>query len=336
MLCRVPRWRLDLAQLVIHTPIQAWPCRVKGRGSSYAPVPLMQILLVLLPILAPVFITAAAGFAWTKWGGGFDSRFVARIVTYVFAPALIFDTLTSSKIEAARILGAAGAIFACMLLAGAAGYVLLRLLKAPFRAYLPALMFPNLGNIGGPICLFAFGDEGLAYAVAIMATGSITLWTLGAWISSGELSPRRALMTPPVLAAIIGAVFMVLAVPIPGWIRSTLSLLAAPTFPLMLMALGSSLATMKISNARFSVGLGAFRIIIGTLIGIAISEALGLKGALRGVIILQSSMPSAVFNYLFAELNDRHPDEVAGLVVASTLLAVFSLPLIVAYVLSLH
>ena len=294
------------------------------------------MFLVLLPILAPVFITAAVGFAWTRWGGGFNADFVAKIVTNIFAPALIFNTLTSSTVEAGRIFGAAAAIIACILIAGAVGYALLRILKAPIRAYLPATMFPNLGNIGGPVCYFAFGDEGLAYAVAVMAAGSIAMWTIGAWISSGQLSPRRALLSPPIIAAVAGSIVIGLGWAIPEWARNSLELLAAPTFPLMLLALGASLATMKVSNVRLSAGLGAFRIVAGALIGIGVSEALGLTGALRGVIILQSSMPSAVFNFLFAQVNDRRPDEVAGLVVASTLISAVTLPLLVAYVLSLN
>ena len=54
------------------------------------------------------------------------------------------------------------------------------------------------------------------------------------------------------------------------------------------------------------------------------------------MIILQSGMPSAVFNFLFAQINDRRPHEVAGVVVASTLIAALTLPLLVAFVLSLH
>ena len=59
----------------------------------------------------------------------------------------------------------------------------------------------------------------------------------------------------------------------------------------------------------------------------------GLEGAERGVLIIQFSMPVAVFNYLLALKFDRKPGEVAGMVVLSTLLAFVCLPFIVAYVL---
>ena len=236
-----------------------------------------SMLVQLLPVLAPVFIAAGIGYAWTRWAGPFDSVFIARLVTNIFAPALIFSTLTSTKADPSRILIASVSIVACILLAGAVAFVVLRALKLPLRAYLPAAMFPNLGNIGGPVCYFAFGDEGLAYAVAVMAAASITMWTLGTWISAGTLSPRRVLTTPPVVAAAGGALFIVAGWSVPVWAHNTLQLIGSPTFPLMLLALGASLASMKVSNMKLSVALGAFRILLGTVVGIAVSEALGLK-----------------------------------------------------------
>ncbi|MGB0503840.1 MAG: AEC family transporter, partial [Thalassolituus sp.] len=47
--------------------------------------------------------------------------------------------------------------------------------------------------------------------------------------------------------------------------------------------------------------------------------------------LIQSSMPVAVFNYLFAVRFDRQPDAVAGLVVVSTLLSFVSLPILLSW-----
>ncbi len=65
-----------------------------------------------------------------------------------------------------------------------------------------------------------------------------------------------------------------------------------------------------------------------------VAALLGLEGVDRGVLILQSSMPVAVFNYLLALRYQREPGEVAGMVVLSTLLAFVLLPFIVSFVLA--
>ena len=65
----------------------------------------------------------------------------------------------------------------------------------------------------------------------------------------------------------------------------------------------------------------------GFAIGWLVSWILGLDGLSRGVVVAQSCMPSAVYNYMFAERYGTNAEEVAGLVVLSTLLSLVLLPL---------
>ncbi len=51
----------------------------------------------------------------------------------------------------------------------------------------------------------------------------------------------------------------------------------------------------------------------------------------HSILILQMSMPVAVFNYLFAQRSRREPEYVASLVFCSTLLSLFYLPLLLAW-----
>jgi len=59
----------------------------------------------------------------------------------------------------------------------------------------------------------------------------------------------------------------------------------------------------------------------------------GLTGVARAVVILLSAMPVAVSNYLFALIYKRKPEEVAGMVLISTTLAFFGLPVLLAFLL---
>ena len=74
----------------------------------------------------------------------------------------------------------------------------------------------------------------------------------------------------------------------------------------------------------FSVG--------GFLIGFGMAQLLGFSGVARGVLILQCAMPVAVFNYLLAQRYDRSPEQVASVVVVSTLLTAVTLPLLLPFV----
>jgi predicted permease len=55
-------------------------------------------------------------------------------------------------------------------------------------------------------------------------------------------------------------------------------------------------------------------------------------GLTRKVLVLQAAMPVGVLNYLFAHRYGRTPEQVASLVLVSTLLAVLTIPALLAWV----
>ncbi len=73
--------------------------------------------------------------------------------------------------------------------------------------------------------------------------------------------------------------------------------------------------------------------IMGFGIGVLLATAFRLEGSASGVVILQCSMPAAVFCYLFAQLYDQRPEDVAGAVILSTLISFVTLPLLLWYIL---
>lgn len=79
--------------------------------------------------------------------------------------------------------------------------------------------------------------------------------------------------------------------------------------------------------------VSAARLAMGALGGWLVALLFGLDGAALGVLVIQSAMPVAVFNYLFARLYGEQPEEVAGLVLVSTALSYLTLPLLVVAVL---
>jgi predicted permease len=287
----------------------------------------------LSSILLPVFALAAIGYGWRLLGVPFEREFVTRVILNVSGPCLIVDSLAGLDMPAdafALMLGSSITMFLATLLAA---FAVLKLAGLPVRSFLPALAIGNNGNMGLPLCLFAFGDDGLALAVAVYVTNSVGQFTLTPMIQSGT-SPLRTLATTPVVyGAAIGATLLVTDVALPGWIATTIDLLGSLMIPLMLIALGNTLGALYAKRLPFAVGWGAMRLVLGFLIALGVAELTGLEGVARGVLILQGAMPAAVFNYLFSARYERHPDDVAGIVLLSTLLSALTLPLLMTYVL---
>jgi predicted permease len=287
----------------------------------------------LAAIIAPIFICAGIGFTWARLRRPFESEFVTALVTMVGAPFLVFSSLTRLPLELAAVAEMAGA--ALLAFAGFAllGIAALRIVRLSLRSYLPALMFPNAGNMGLPLCLFAFGEAGLALAIVFFAVSATLQFTVGVGIAAGSADPRRLLRLPLLYAVIAALAVVATGAPVPGWLANTAELIGGLTIPLMLFALGVSLARLQIGSLRRSLALSLVRILGGAALGFGIGWALGLSDAARGVLAIQSAMPVAVFNYLFAQLYRREPAEVAGMIVLSTLISFATLPALLLLVL---
>ena len=286
----------------------------------------------ILAIMAPVVLIAGLGVVWTQRGKDFDTTLITNLVYYFGAPALVFSTLSVIEFDAALGNFALAAIASFVGFAVLGAPILLAL-KMPVRTYLSTLMFPNMGNMGLPICLFAFGDAGLVLAVIYFSVAAVAHYTIGVWLLSGERTPTRLFKTPLVYAAGAALIFQGLGATPPGWLANTASLLGGMTIPLLLLTLGVSLATTKVGHLVRGSRIAVLRLSIGFAVGWAISTAFGFTGVERGVVILDCTMPVAVFSYLLASRFDRAPEDVAGAIAVSTGLSVITLPLILALVL---
>lgn len=288
----------------------------------------------LAGVLLPVFAIATLGYGWRRSGVAFEREFVTRLVLNIAGPCLIVDSLSGLDLPLS-VVGrmAAGGIAMFASTVGAC-FVILRLARLPIRTFLPALAIGNMGNLGLSVCFFAFGEEGLGLAVAVFVANSIGQFTLTPILQSGG-SPWRTLVTTPVIyGAVIGSGLLLADVALPDWIGRTVGLLGSLMIPLMLLALGNTLGGLHVRRLPFASFWGLVRLLVGFLVALAVAELLGLTGVARGVLILQGAMPAAMFSYLFAARYDRAPDEVAGIVLLSTLFSVVSLPFVVAWVLA--
>lgn len=287
----------------------------------------------LAAIIAPVFACAGIGFLWARMRRPFEAEFVTALVTTVGTPCLVASTLTKLTVDFSALGDMALAGIGVFAIVGLLGTVGLRLAGLPLHSYLPAVMFPNSGNMGLPLCLFAFGEPGLALAIVFFTISAVLQFTLGVGLAAGTASPRRLLRIPLLYAVAVSLVVMATGTPVPPWIANTIQLLGGLTIPLMLIALGVSLARLEIARLKLSLAIALTRLLLGLGVGAGVAWAFDLPALAAGVLIVQSTMPVAVFNYLFAQVYRRSPEEIAGAVVLSTFLSFASLPLLLLFVL---
>lgn len=331
-------------------PKRAWP-GLESRGAYQAcpaaapsPHPLQRVCLrachaaaktrsrmtaQLLAIIAPILIASALGFGWARMGLGFDADFIRRFVFYIGGPALIVSSLTSSQVEAESLLQVGGVAAAVWALSVLVALTVLRAMGRPLPVYLPPLVFGNQANMGVPLCMFAFGDTGLVLGVAYFVTINLLHFTVGLYIVSHRNPIREILQAPMLYATVLSVGLLAAGTDLPDWLANSVRLLGQATIPLMLLTLGSSLSKLGLRGLGSASWFGAARIGLGFSAGLIAVALLDLHGPLRGVVLLQASMPAAIFNYLFALQFNRSPEVSAGIIVSSTALSFLSLPALV-------
>ena len=113
-------------------------------------------------------------------------------------------------------------------------FIILRLAKLDLRTYQAPLTFGNTGNLGLPLAMFAFGAQGLDFAVVVFAVMAVLSFTLWVWVVSGAGSPSTAFKEPMVWATVLGGVFLINGWSLPVWATNTLDLIGQIAIPIML------------------------------------------------------------------------------------------------------
>jgi predicted permease len=291
------------------------------------------MILQILSIIAPVAACAAAGFAWGRLRRPYDVAMATRLVMHVGAPCLVVSSFQKSALSRAA-LAEVGLAAVCVSVGVAVlALAALRLARLPLRTFLPSVVFQNTGNMGLPVCLFAFGDTGLALAIVVFLWVATANFTIGIAIYSGEHHIGRFLRTPLVYATALALVLVLTGWRLPVWAARTVEILGGLAIPLMLLTLGFSLAGLRVRSLSRGFLVGAMRFVFGFGVGLGVAHAFHLTGVARGVVILQASMPPAVINYMMAERYRRSPEDVAGVVSVATLLSLVVLPVVLWFLL---
>lgn len=291
----------------------------------------MNLLLTVLEIVAPVFLLASVGFVWVKLGFDYRIQFVTRLAMTLSVPCLIFTALMKTQIapDALTTVSLAAIVAYGLVTLGCA--VLVRAGRLEMRTYLAPLIMGNTGNLGLPLALFAFGEEGLGYAVVIFAIMAIYSFTAGVWLVSGGGSLSKVIKEPLVGATLLGGLFMWQDWQTPRFLTNTLELIGQMAIPLMLITLGVAVARLKPLSITRAIWLSVLKAALCIAAAWFAGRWFALDQVPFAVLVLQVATPVAVTSYLLAAKYEADADSVAGLVVVSTLLSVGYIPLTLAF-----
>ena len=289
----------------------------------------MNIYIKLFEVLFPVFFIVGIGYFLGKKNPNLDTSFITDYSANFGTPALVIFALTST--------GVTFSIFAeyflysliAIILFSLTGIFFLIFQKKDYIRELPPFILPNTGNMGIPICLFAYGELGMGIAAAISSLVVLLHFTLNIFLAKREFDFQTIFKSPAFYAIIITVLFLYFEQPVPKFVMNTVMLLAYGMIVMILMSLGVALTQMKVFSFKDAVITSTGRVIIGPIIGLAVIKLFDLSGVSAGVILIQSSMPSAILCYLVASMYSPKVivDNISSTIVVSTIMSLVTIPI---------
>ena len=295
----------------------------------------MEIYLKLFEVLFPVFLIVGIGFFLGKKNPNIVTSFITTYSGNFGTPALIIFALTAGGVSFDVF--SQFFIYAIILLTsfGIVGLIFLSTMRKDYLRELPTFFLPNTGNMGIPICLFAYGELGMGIAAAISSLVVMLHFTLNIFLAKRSFDFQTILKSPAFYAIIITVLFLYFEHPVPQFVVNTVMLLAYGMIVMILMSLGIALTRLKVFSLNKAIFSSIGRVIIGPVIGYLLILYFELEGFAAGVLLIQCSMPSAVLNYLVATIYSpkKIVDSVASTIVVSTLMSFITIPIVVFFAL---
>jgi len=311
----------------------------------------MADLLHAFGITLPILLMAGIGWIARLFFKFPDNAelVLTRYVVYISAPASLIVAIADSKLEdllnpklvLATILAYAVAFLGVLLLHRLA---LARSLGDSAFAGFAVSKF-NLIIIGLPLIVSAVGTKGTP---SLVINGFISYLLLAPLVlflhgisrdrDAADAGPIRAVLNglkvtmtnPLIIGSLFGLLLLLLGVKIPATLDTPLKMIGASVVPVGLIAVGLSIREIKPADWGLEIWLMSLtKVLVVSMVAAGIALFLDLDPDSAVSLVLLFCVPSVVVAYALAKEVDAYAKESGEIVVLTTILGAFGIPLTV-------
>ena len=297
----------------------------------------------LLPVLWPLFALIALGQVLKRrqfLGEGFWAG-AEKLNYFILFPALLFSNLSKAPLDNPQLWTLGGAVLLVLMTAWAVLLMTRRWLSWPATRFGPLAQGILRFNtyLGLAITSSLFGAEGLMTAALILGVLVPTANLLSVWALTADRAFHMGvvfsvLKNPMILACFSGAALNLSGIQLPDGSDRLLSLLAASSLPLGLLCVGAAIHMQGMAGERSVLAKNAgARLILMPLLALCVAHLLGLPPKESALLTLFFALPTAPTAYTLTRQLGGDSSLMANLITLQTLLAAFTLPLVLTYLL---
>ncbi len=301
-----------------------------------------MVTTLLLKQLVIFFIYMGAGFLLVKIGimKAEDSRIFSLLSIYVLLPCAILKSYQADYTPEIRdgFMLAMGAALASQLILMVVTYAISRFYKLD-PTEKASIMYPNSANLILPLVAGVLGDHYMIYASAYSCVQGLFIWTHCTSMMKGtkDLNWKKVFLNLNLITVVVGIILFFAQVHFPGLILDTLGGFSAALGPISMIVIGMLLYNVDwknlFSNKRVYFVV-ALKMVILPLIAAIIFKYSGIHNLVKdGDMILLVTLfaimaPSATLITQLAQLNNRDEKYAAAINALTTVLCIFTMPMI--------
>lgn len=287
-----------------------------------------------------LFILIAVGALLTKVGLITDkgSRTMTDVVLYAVTPCVIINAF-QREYQPEMLGGLLTALLAAFLSLGVS-VLLAELLyhkKDIDRGVVLkfSVVFSNCGFMALPLQQAVLGEDGVFYGAAFVAMFNIFMWTYGLIVMSRKTEWKaalRAVCNPGIIGTAVGVIFFVFSVKLPTVLLSPVQMLASLNTPVPMLVIGYHLIhsdLRRVLRDKDAYIAMALRLIVIPLAVMGVMVALRVDATITVSTVIAVGSPVAAFTTMMATRYGRDAALSAGIVSASALASLVTLPLVV-------
>ena len=300
------------------------------------PSPITSLLAVL-----PIYILMVSGAVLRKTGVLKREHDVGvmHVVFSVMLPCYILDRTLGAEVlrDASTLLTGAGLGIAGISLGYLAGKLIGLEPGQGRRTFALASGCQNFGFAAVPVVEILWGGSAVALLFVHNLGVEVAIWSVGVMLVSGGTGiPWKRLINGPIIAVAIGLILVALRVDdkITGPVREAISMIGIGAFPLAIMMTGATIMDLAVTEKP------SWKIIIaGCIVRLGLAPAVIILCArfipmaveMKQILVVQAAMPAALAPILLARLYGGRPAVAVQVVVATTVISLFTLPYIITY-----
>ncbi len=321
-----------------------------------------MVFLTSLQSIIPIVLLIALGYI-LKGRGMFNDTFssnLSRLIMSVILPAGVFVSvlhhMQTSDLWNLRygLLVVGLTYFVSYIVA----FIMMKVLRVPQGRrgiFINMVVNDNCLFIGLPVQIALFGPEALPYFLLYYIGNTISVWMVGVFLiemdplpqnssvtsesvrPSGHKFSWKKLLPPPLMGFIVALIFLYAQIPLPTILHNTLNYLGDMVTPLSLLYIGivlhdAGLKSMALNKDSLGGIFGRFviapLIMFGVIITVRYIGGITLEPIAMITFIVQSAGPVIAVLPIVANESGADLPFATGLVMISTILFVFVIPLI--------